>query len=132
MDSVEVVLAMVLAVVASGYLVRVLPFSLPLPLAQIALVFRHSVALDPEIFFLLFLPPLLFLDGWRIPKGGPLRDKAVILELALSLVVFTVVGAGFLIHWLIPTMPTPVAFALAAIVSVRQVESPLTSARNYP
>lgn len=66
MDSVEVVLAMVLAVVASGYLVRVPPFSLPLPLAQIALgaliaeVFRHSDALDPGIFFLLFLPPLLF------------------------------------------------------------------------
>lgn len=98
MDSVEVVLAMVLAVVASGYLVRVLSFSLPLPLAQIALgaliaeVFRHSVVLDSEIFFLLFLPPLLFLDGWRIPKGGPFRDKAVILELALGLVVFTVVG----------------------------------------
>jgi NhaP-type Na+/H+ or K+/H+ antiporter len=24
--------------------------------------------LEPEIFFLLFLPPLLFLDGWRIPS----------------------------------------------------------------
>jgi Na+/H+ antiporter len=28
-----------------------------------------------------------------------------------------VLGAGFLIHWLIPAMPLPVAFALAAIVS---------------
>jgi hypothetical protein len=37
MDSVELLLAMVLAVIASGYLVRVLPFSNPLPLAQIAL-----------------------------------------------------------------------------------------------
>jgi monovalent cation/hydrogen antiporter len=123
MVSVEVVLFMLLAVVASGYLVRMLPFSLPLPLAQIAMgaaiaaASRHGVALDPEIFFVLFLPPLLFIDGWRIPKDGLLRDKAVILELALGLVVFTVVGAGFLIHWLIPAMPLPVAFALAAIVS---------------
>lgn len=123
MHSIEVVLAMLLAVVASGYLVRVMPFSLPLPLAQIALgaviagVFGHGVRLDPEIFFLLFLPPLLFLDGWRIPKVGLFRDKATILELAFGLVVFTVIGAGFLIHWMIPAMPLAVAFALAAIVS---------------
>ena len=114
---------MLLAVVASGYLVRVIPFSLPLPLVQIALgaviagVLQHGVVLDPQIFFLLFLPPLLFLDGWRIPNDGLFRDKAAILELALGLVVFTVVGAGFLIHWLIPAMPLALAFALAAIVS---------------
>lgn len=123
MHSIEVVLAMLLAVLASGYLVRMLPFSLPLPLVQIGLgaviagVFNQGVTLNPEIFFLLFLPPLLFLDGWRIPKEGLQRDKAVIIELALGLVIFTVVGAGFFIHWLIPSMPLAVAFALAAIVS---------------
>jgi Na+/H+ antiporter len=122
MHSIEIVLAMLLAVAASGFLVRVLPFSLPLPLVQIGLgavisIFNRGVDLDPELFFLLFLPPLLFLDGWRIPKQGLFRDKGVILELALGLVIFTVVGAGFLIHWMIPAMPLPVAFALAAIIS---------------
>lgn len=123
MHSIEVVLAMLLAVVASGYLVRTVTFSIPLPLIQIALgaviaaVTTHGVALNPEIFFLLFLPPLLFLDGWRIPKNGLFRDKAIILKLAFGLVVFTVIGAGFLVHWMIPAMPLAVAFALAAIVS---------------
>ena len=125
MHSIEIVLAMLLAVVVSGYVARTIPASvaLPLPLVQIAFgalisgVFGHGVRLDPEIFFLLFLPPLLFLDGWRIPKIGLFHDKGAILELALGLVVFTVVGAGFLIHWLIPAMPLAVAFALAAIVS---------------
>jgi monovalent cation/hydrogen antiporter len=123
MDSVELVLVMALAVVVASYLVRALPFALPLPLMQIllgALIaegFDHGVTLDPDIFFLLFLPPLLFLAGWRIPKGGSRRDKAAILELALGLVVFTVLGAGLLIHWMIPAMPTAVAFALAAIIS---------------
>lgn len=123
MQSIEVVLAMLLAVLASGYLVRMLPFSLPLPLVQIGLgavisgVFKQGVELDPDIFFLLFLPPLLFLDGWRIPKSGLFRDRGVILALALGLVVFTVLGAGFLIHWMIPSIPLPVAFALAAIIS---------------
>jgi monovalent cation/hydrogen antiporter len=123
METVEVVLAMLVAVIASGYVARVLPMALPLPLIQIVLgavisgVFRHGVALDPDIFFLLFLPPLLFVDGWRIPKIGLFRDKATILELALGLVVFTVVGAGYLLHWMIPAMPLAVAFALAAIVA---------------
>ncbi|MYM34632.1 Na+/H+ antiporter [Duganella sp. FT94W] len=123
MDSIEVVLIMLLAVVASAYLRKVLPGSIPLPLVQIGLgaliaaQSAHGVDLEPDLFFLVFLPPLLFLDGWRIPKSGLLRDKGTILELAFGLVVFTVVGAGFLIHWMIPAMPLPVAFALAAIVS---------------
>ncbi len=123
MHTIEVALAMLVAVVASGYLVRILPFSLPLPLVQIGLgalvsgVFKRGHALEPDMFFLLFLPPLLFLDGWRIPKQGLFRDKGAILELAFGLVVFTVIGAGWLIHWLIPAMPLAVAFALAAIIS---------------
>ncbi len=123
MESVSIGLVLLLAVVLSGTITRLLPFGIPLPLVQIALgaaiagVTGGGVELDPEIFFLLFLPPLLFLDGWRIPKEGLFRDKAVILELALGLVVFTVLGLGFLIHWLIPAMPLAVAFALAAIVS---------------
>jgi len=114
---------MLLAVVASGFLARVLPFALPLPLLQIVLgasitgVLDQGLALDPELFFLLFVPPLLFLDGWRIPNFGLLRDKATILELALGLVVFTVFGIGFFIHAMIPAMPLAVAFALAAILS---------------
>ncbi|MCA1855312.1 Na+/H+ antiporter [Massilia oculi] len=123
MGEVGVVLAMLLAVVASGYLVRLLPIALPLPLVQIALgaaiagLGWHPVRLEPHTFFILFLPPLLFLDGWRIPKVGLFRDKGVILELALGLVLFTVLGAGFLIHWLIPELPLAVSFALAAILA---------------
>lgn len=123
MTSIAVVLVMLLAVVVSGFVARAVPFSPPLPIVQIALggliagVFHHGVVLQPNIFFLLFLPPLLFLDGWRIPKDDLLRDWAAILQLALGLVVFTVIGAGYLIHWLIPAMPLAVAFALSAILS---------------
>ncbi|MBB3891518.1 CPA1 family monovalent cation:H+ antiporter [Phenylobacterium haematophilum] len=121
MSSITTVLVLLLAVVVSAPLARLV--RMPLPLVQIglgaiiALSFIPTVDLKPSIFFLLFLPPLLFLDGWRIPKDDLFRDGAVILELALGLVVFTVVGVGFLIHWLIPAMPLAVAFALAAILS---------------
>ena len=123
METIAVALFLLLAVVVSGALARMSPVALPLPLVQIALgAFIASVAnlgvkLKPDIFFLLFLPPLLFLDGWRIPKEGLFRDKGTILELALGLVVFTVVGVGYFINWMIPAMPLAVAFALAAIVS---------------
>jgi monovalent cation/hydrogen antiporter len=123
MDSIEIVLAMLLAVIASAYVKRMLSGGIPLPLVQIALGAGiaawsgHGIQLDPELFFLLFIPPLLFLDGWRIPNTGLFRDRVVILELALGLVIFTVLGAGYMIHWMIPAMPLPVAFALAAILS---------------
>jgi Na+/H+ antiporter len=121
LGSVGTILFLLVAVVVSGALARWTRF--PLPLMQIALgaVIALSVVptveLDPDLFFLLFLPPLLFLDGWRIPKHDLLRDRATVLELALGLVIFTVIGVGLLIHWLISAMPLPVAFALAAVVS---------------
>lgn len=123
METISAALLLLLAVVVSGALTRLLPIAIPLPLVQIALgaaiasVADLGVQLHPDIFFLLFLPPLLFLDGWRIPKDGLFRDKATILQLALGLVVFTVVGVGLFVNWLIPSMPLAVAFALAAILS---------------
>jgi CPA1 family monovalent cation:H+ antiporter len=122
-ETIAVALFLLLAVVVSGALARMSPVALPLPLVQIALgafiaaVANLGVKLQPDPFFLLFLPPLLFLDGWRIPKEGLFRDKGTIGELALGLVVFTVVGVGYFINWMIPAMPLAVAFALAAIVS---------------
>lgn len=123
MQTVDIVLFLLLAVVASGALARMSPIPFPLPLVQIVLgaviasIANLRVELRPDIFFLLFLPPLLFLDGWRIPKEGLLRDRGAILELAFGLVVFTVLGVGFFINWMIPAMPLAVAFALAAILS---------------
>ena len=123
MATISVVLAMLVAVVISSFVVRVLPLDVPRPLVQIglgaaiALASRTPVQLDPQVFFLLFLPPLLFLDGWRIPNEELLRDRGPILGLALGLVVCTVLGMGLLVHWMIPPVPLPAAFALAAIVS---------------
>ena len=121
MHLIETILFLLLAVVLSGWVARITRIALPLVQiglgAAVVLITGEAVDLKPDIFFLLFLPPLLFVDGWRIPKEALRRDRAVILELALGLVVFTVVGLGFLIHWMIPAMPLAVAFALAAILS---------------
>ncbi|HEX5999823.1 MAG TPA: sodium:proton antiporter, partial [Hyphomicrobiaceae bacterium] len=123
METVTLVLLLLVALLTSSFLLRMSRLPLPLPLVQIAIgaiiasVADLRVVLEPEIFFLLFLPPLLFIDGWRIPKQGLFRDAGTILELALGLVVFTVVGMALFLHWLIPTMPLAVCFALAAVLS---------------
>ncbi|MBJ6121463.1 Na+/H+ antiporter [Sphingomonas mollis] len=123
MEAVSIVLFLLLAVVVSGSLSRMLPLSVPTPLVQImlgaviGLSTSYRVELDPELFLLLFLPPLLFLDGWRIPKDELLKDLSTVVELALGLVLLTVIGMGLFIHWMIPAMPLAVAFALAAVVS---------------
>jgi len=123
LEVVSIILILLVAVVVSGIISRMLPVALPTPLVQIALgsliglIADLRVALDPELFLLLFLPPLLFLDGWRIPKDELLKDVSTVFELALGLVLLTVVGVGFFIDWLIPAMPLAVCFALAAVVS---------------
>lgn len=123
METITITLALFFAVVLSGPLERLFRMRIPRPFIQIALGAAIalstdlSITLHPDVFFLLFLPPLLFLDGWRSPRQGFERDLALILGLAIGLVVFTVIGLGIFIHWMIPAMPLAVAFALAAILS---------------
>ncbi|TDF78276.1 Na+/H+ antiporter [Pseudomonas sp. H9] len=122
MQSAYTVLILLMLVSVSKLVGRVIP--LPLPLVQIGAgallawpTLGLHVALDPELFLFLFLPPLLFADGWRMPKRDLWRLRGPILTLAVGLVLFTVVGAGYFIHWILPSIPLPVAFALAAVLS---------------
>ena len=138
MENIAIALVLLLVVVASDIVSRIVALPVPLPLFQIALgavigLFADlRVTLHPDIFFLLFLPPLLFLDGWRIPREEMLKDRAMIFELALGLVVFTVLGVGLFIHWMIPAMPLAVAFALAAVVSPTDPIAVSAIARRVP
>jgi len=122
MSATILVLTLLLCVAVSAILVRVT--RLPLPLTQIALgvavsipEFGLHIDLEPHLFLLLFVPPLLFADGWRMPKREFFRLRERILGLALGLVLFTVVAVGYLINWMIPSLPLAASFALAAVLS---------------
>ena len=122
MQSAYTVLILLMLVSVSKLIGRVLP--IPLPLVQIGAgallawpTLGFHVALNPELFLFLFLPPLLFADGWRIPKRELWRIRGPVVALAVGLVLFTVVLAGYFIHWILPSIPLPVAFALAAVLS---------------
>ncbi len=122
MQTAYTVLILLMLVSVSKLIARLVP--LPLPILQIAAgallavpTLGLHVALEPELFLFLFLPPLLFSDGWRMPKRELWRLRGSILTLAVGLVLFTVICAGYFIHWLLPSISLPVAFALAAILS---------------
>ncbi|SDV48648.1 Na+/H+ antiporter [Chitinasiproducens palmae] len=124
MEIVYTVLILLLSVALSGVLFRLVPFTIPLPLVQIfigALLawpgFDVRLTFDPDLFMLLFIPPLLFADAWRIPKRELFAHRRAVLMLALGLVFFTIAGAGYFVHWLVPAIPLPIAFALAAVLS---------------
>jgi len=117
------VLLMLLMIAMSHILSRFLP-SIPSPLIQIA--FGVAAALipsgvhlemEPELFFILFIAPLLYNDGKHTPRKELWRLRWPILLLAVGLVFVTVLVVGFAIHWMIPIIPMPAAFGLAAILS---------------
>ena len=116
------ILLLLVLVAASGVLVRFLP--LPLPIIQIGLgillawpIDGLRVELEPELFLLVFVPPLLFIDGIMLPKREFAELAPRIFGLAFGLVFFTVVVFGYALNWLLPQVPLPVAFALAAVLS---------------
>ncbi|MHB9798822.1 Na+/H+ antiporter [Pseudomonas sp. MT3] len=122
MQTVYTVLILLLTVGGTRLAAQLIP--LPLPLIQIAAGAALAwpslglhVALDPELFMFLFIPPLLFVDGWRMPKGEFWKMRGPILALAFALVLVTVVVGGAFIHVLIPEIPWAAAFALAAVLS---------------
>lgn len=118
------ILILILVVSLSGVVTRMLPFQVPLPLMQIlvgALLawpnFGLHVDFDPDLFLVLFIPPLLFADGWKTPLREFLHKGREILGLALALVLVTIVGVGYLIYMMVPNIPLVAAFALAAVLS---------------
>src|SRR5213075_2287777 len=118
----ELSLILIAAVALIGAAARRVPIPAPLffILGGLALSFEphlRAIKLDPQIFFLLFVPPLLFSDGWLFPKREFVGYLRPILLLAFGLVAATVVAVGYLMHWLVPSLPLAAAFALGAIVS---------------
>ena len=104
MQSAYMVLTLLLLVGVSQLSSRFLPF-IPVPILQIVLgaivawpALGFHVEFEPELFMMLFLPPLLFSDGWHVPKRDLWKYKGPIFMLAVGLVVFTVVGSGYFIQ----------------------------------
>jgi len=97
-----------------------LPYPILLIVAGIAVGFVPSIPdieLNPEIVFLIFLPPLLYDAAFNISFQTFRTNINTIGTLAISLVFITASGIAVLAHYIIPGMTWPLAFVLGAILS---------------
>jgi monovalent cation/hydrogen antiporter len=138
MTDIRFILVLLAGVVLTNWVGRALGDRVALPLIQVAAgaaigaVTSLGAPLKPEQFFLIFLPPLLFFDGWRVSKADLTANAPLILSMALGLVVLTIGCVGLMLHWLIPAMPLAVCFALAAVLSPTDVVAAGAVARHIP
>jgi len=114
---------MLALIVLSNLLFRMMP-KISLPLYQILLGtsfgffhISHLFHLDAELFMLIFVAPLLFMDSKHVQNRELWKFKAPIMLMALGLVLVTILIVGPIVSWMIPGLPLAGAFALAAILS---------------
>ncbi|HHQ4690379.1 TPA: Na+/H+ antiporter [Aeromonas veronii] len=97
---------------------------IPLPVMQIIVgagisfpLFNLDLSLEPDVFILLFIPPLLFVDGVKAEGGQLLKQWKNILSLAVFLVIFSMIIVGVFLNYALPNTPFWACIALAAILS---------------
>ncbi len=114
------------ALVASVLAVTALSrrFDLPGPLVLIAvgivasyLPFIPDVHLSAEVVLVGLLPPLLYAAALQTSLVDFYANKNVILLLSIGLVIFTTLGVGVVVHWLLPDLAWAACFAIGAVVA---------------
>jgi len=113
------ILAIMIGLSAIADKVR-LPYPVLLISAGIAIGFIPSLPdleLDPEVIFLIFLPPLLYDAAFNISYKEFKTNINTIGTLSISLVFITASGIAATAHFMIPGMSWPLSFVLGAILS---------------
>lgn len=77
----------------------------------------HHFGLEPEVFMLIIIAPLMFYDGQNTDTHSLRRHIPSVVSMAITLAILTVILLGYLSHSVLPALPLALAFALAAIVT---------------
>ena len=99
---------------------RKFPYPILLVIAGLIIGFMPglpNLALDPDVVFIIILPPLLYDAASRTSWNEFKSSIRPISALAISLVFFTTVAVAVTAHYLIPGFTWPLAFVLGAVVS---------------
>ncbi|MCL1798354.1 MAG: sodium:proton antiporter [Eggerthellaceae bacterium] len=121
MEAFELILLLLAAVLLSAVIDQVVP-KVSSPLIQIGLglliaffsVSPIEIHLDPELFIVLLIAPLLFWEAKKVNKAALWTNKVPVLSLAIGLVFASALIIGFYVNWFIPSIPLAAAFALGA------------------
>jgi CPA1 family monovalent cation:H+ antiporter len=76
-----------------------------------------AISLDPDLVFLIFLPPLLYAAAWNTSWSDFWKWKRPITLLAFGLVIFTSAAVALVSHAIIPGFPLAFGFLLGGIIS---------------
>jgi Na+/H+ antiporter len=117
-----VLLVLLLFVVIFSTLAKRLktPYPIVLVVAGLLLGFIPGipkVSLDPELIFLVVLPPLLYSAAWLTSWREFSYNLTSIASLAIGLVAFTVFGVAAAVSWVFAGFDWRVGFVLGAVVA---------------
>lgn len=79
-------------------------------------IYSHFT-LEPEMFMLIIIAPLMFHDGQNIDTHELRKHMSSTLSMSVLLAIITVTIMGYISHAIIPSIPLALTFALAAIVT---------------
>ena len=122
MDEIEFLFALLVAVVLLVPLARRL--DLPYPIFLVlgglglgALPGMPEIELDPEVIFLIFVPPLVHAAGYQASPRRLLRDARPIALAAVVLVGLTIVAVAVTAHALVDDLSWAAAWVLATVLA---------------
>jgi CPA1 family monovalent cation:H+ antiporter len=118
----ELVLGLLIAVAALVSIARRLGIAYPVFLVIGGLVLGlvpgvPRIHVDPDVIFLVVLPPLLYIAGYFTPIRSLRENLGTISSLAVGLVIASACAVAAVAHALVPGLPWSAAFTLGAIVA---------------
>ena len=119
---ITIILSLLVAMVALAIVAPYLkiPYPILLVLGGLLLGFVPGLpqfTLNPDLIFLLFLPPLVYSSAWTTSWRDFHANLRPISMLAIGLVLFTTILVAIVAHTFIPGLPWAAAFVLGAIIS---------------
>ena len=91
-----------------------------------------SIRLNPEVVFLIFLPPILYSAAWNTSWPEFKTARRPIILLAIGCVIFTTCAVAWIAHLFIPNLGWREAFVLGAIISPPDAIAATASTKGLP
>ncbi|HMM79767.1 MAG TPA: Na+/H+ antiporter [Pyrinomonadaceae bacterium] len=89
-----------------------------------------NISIDPDLVFLILLPPLLYEAAWQVSWKEFWKWRRAIMAFAFPVVVINATVVAFLSSWLIPGFSLALGFLLGGIVSPPDAVSAATIMRR--